>query len=215
MTGAGAVQNTANVQKGDSVAVFGVGGVGLSAIAGAKQSGAYPIIAVDLSDDKLEFAKKFGATHGLNAGKVDPIEEIHKLTVKPEGLGIGGAPISGVDFAFDCIGVGQTMSQIIPAARIGRFGAHSGGTACFVGIPTGNLEIDPNQILMFERRLIGSIGGTCCPERDFPKYLQWYADGDLDLDAMVTERFPIEQINEACEALSNGEIAGRAIMEFD
>ncbi|MBV1915044.1 MAG: zinc-binding dehydrogenase [Pseudomonadales bacterium] len=215
MTGAGAVQNTANVQLGDSVAVFGVGGVGLSAIAGAKQSGAYPIIAVDLSDDKLEFAKKFGATHGLNAGKVDPIEEIHKLTTKPEGLGIGGAPISGVDFAFDCIGVGKTMEQIIPAARIGRFGAHSGGTACFVGIPAGNLEIDPNQILMFERRLIGSIGGTCCPERDFPKYLQWYEEGDLDLDAMVTARYPIEQINEACEALSNGEIAGRAIMEFD
>ena len=215
MTGAGAVQNTAKVSKGESVAVFGVGGVGLSAIAAAKVSGAYPIIAVDLSDEKLEFAKKFGATHGINAGKVDPIEQIHKLTVKQEGMGIGGMPISGVDFAFDCIGVGKTMEQIIPAARIGRFGAHSGGTACFVGIPAGTIELDPNQILMFERRLIGSIGGTCCPERDFPKYLQWYQDGDLDLDALVTARYSLDQINEACDALTNGEIAGRAILEFD
>ncbi|MDF1642716.1 MAG: zinc-binding dehydrogenase [Pseudomonadales bacterium] len=122
MTGAGAVQNTTKVSKGESVAVFGVGGVGLSTIGAAKVSDAYPIITVDLSDEKLECAEKFWATHGINAGKVDPIEQIHKLTVKQKGMCIGGMPISGVDFAFDCIDVDKTMEQIIPAARIGRFG---------------------------------------------------------------------------------------------
>ena len=90
----------------------------------------------------------------------------------------------------------KTMEQIIPAARIGRFGVHPGGTACFVGIPAANIDLDPNQILMYERRLIGSIGGTCCPDRDFPKYLQWYENGDLNLDALVTARYRIDQINE-------------------
>ena len=109
MTGAGAVINTANVQKGESVAIFGVGGVGLSAVVGAKMAGAHPIIAVDLDDGKLEFAKTFGATHCINASKEDPVKAIHALTPKPGQFNISRQPVSGVDYAFDCIGIKQTM----------------------------------------------------------------------------------------------------------
>jgi Zn-dependent alcohol dehydrogenase len=111
MTGAGAVINTAAVQPGQSVAVFGVGGVGLSAIVGAKVAGANPIIAVDLDDAKLEFARQFGATHGINASRQDPVEAIHALTARPDQFTIFQTPVSGVDFAFDCIGIRKTMDR--------------------------------------------------------------------------------------------------------
>ena len=124
MTGAGAVYYTAGVKKGESVAIFGVGGVGLSAIAAAKVVEADPVIAVDLDDEKLAFAKKFGATHGVNASRVDPIEAIRELTRKPAAL---GAETFGADYAIDCIGVRKTMEQILPAARNGILGARTGG----------------------------------------------------------------------------------------
>ena len=108
LTGSGAVYNTAGVREGDSVAIFGVGGVGLSAVVAASVVNANPIIAVDLDDEKLEFAKKFGATHGVNAGGGDAIEQIKELTGGPAGITTSfGEPISGVDFAFDCIGRGS------------------------------------------------------------------------------------------------------------
>ena len=214
MTGAGAVMNTAGVQPGQSVAVFGVGGVGLSAVVGAKMCGADPIIAVDLSNEKLEFAKRFGATHGINASDVDPVEAIHELTRQENVFAMGRRPISGADFTFDCIGAKVTMEQIIPACRPGQFGVCQGGTAVLVGIPQTNLELNPLQIVTQEKHFIGSIGGSCTPDRDFPTFVKWFEDGDLDLKAMVTERYPIEQINEATTALEQGRISGRAILEF-
>ena len=113
MTGSGAVYHTAGVQKGQSVAVFGAGGVGLSAIAAAAVVGADPIIAVDLSDRKLYFARRFGATNGVNASAGDAVERIRALTTHPDELAMGGQPVAGVDYAFDCIGVRQTMEQIL------------------------------------------------------------------------------------------------------
>lgn len=214
MTGAGAVMNTARVQPGQSVAIFGVGGVGLSAVVGAKMCGADPIIAVDLSEQKLEFAKRFGATHGVNASEVDPVEAIHELTRQEDVFTIGRRPISGADFTFDCIGAKATMEQIIPACRPGQFGACQGGTAVLVGIPQTSLELDPRQIVTQEKHFIGSIGGSCSPQRDFPTFVQWFQEGDLDLEALVTARYPIEQINEATTALEQGQISGRAILEF-
>ncbi len=211
MTGAGAVYYTAGVQKGESVAVFGVGGVGLSAIAAAKVVEANPVIAVDLDDEKLEFAKKFGATHGVNASQVDPIEAIREITRKTEP---NGAAVFGADFAFDCIGVKKTMEQILPAARNGVLGARTGGTAVLVGVPTTSAELDARDLLINEKKYIGSIGGSCRPDRDFPMFLRWYAEGDLDLDALVTRRFKIEEINDAVHALETGKITGRAILEF-
>ena len=214
MTGAGAVLNTANVGRGNSVAIFGVGGVGLSAVVGARMRGADPIIAVDLDDTKLEFAKRFGATHGINAGKVDAVEAIHAMTGKPDQVSMGGRPVTGVDFAFDCIGLKVTMEQIVPACRGGHFGVCQGGTAVLVGVPHTTVELNAGEILGQEKQFRGSIGGSCSPDRDFPMFLDWHANGDLDLEALVTERYAIEEINEATTALEEGRISGRSILEF-
>jgi Zn-dependent alcohol dehydrogenase len=214
MTGAGAVYHTAGVRKGQSVAVFGVGGVGLSAIAAAAVVGADPIIAVDLDHSKLEFAKKFGATVGINASEVDAVQAIRDLTTSKDEFSMAGQPIAGVDFAFDCIGVRKTMEQILPAARNGVLGKRSGGTAVLVGVPTTPVELQAADLLVNEKKYIGSIGGSCRPDRDFPMFIRWYKEGDLDLDAMVTTRYRIDQINDATDALEHGKIAGRAIIEF-
>lgn len=214
MTGAGAAMNTVDIQPGDSVAVFGVGGVGLSAIVGAKFREADPIIAVDLDEEKLDFAKRFGASHGINASKVNPVEAIHEMT-SHAGYSIGGRPITGVDFAFDCIGLKVTMEQIVPAVRPGRFGARQGGTAVLVGVPQTPVELNAGEMLGSEKQFRGSIGGSCCPDRDFPQFLDWHASGRLDLDALVTARYAIEDINEATTALEEGHIAGRSILEFN
>ncbi|MYD43565.1 MAG: zinc-binding dehydrogenase [Gammaproteobacteria bacterium] len=213
MTGAGAAMNTVDIKPGDSVAVFGVGGVGLSAIVGAKFREANPIIAIDLDEEKLEFAKRFGATHGINASKVNPVEALHEMT-SHEGYSIGGRPITGVDFAFDCIGLKVTMEQIVPAVRPGRFGARQGGTAVLVGVPQTTVELNAGEILGSEKQFRGSIGGSCCPDRDFPLFLDWHASGRLDLESLVTARYNIDEINEATTALEEGEIAGRSILEF-
>ncbi len=214
MTGAGAVINTARVQRGQSVAIFGVGGVGLSAVVGAKVAGADPIIAIDLNDAKLEFAKHFGATHGINASNEDPVAAIHALTTKNDKFTYTQTPVSGADFAFDCIGIEQTMHQILPACRSGQFGVLDGGTGVLVGVPSTNVELNSIDVLINEKHFIGSIGGSCAPDRDFPRFLEWHENGDLDLDTMVTARYRIEQINDATAALKAGEISGRAILEF-
>ncbi|MGI8927690.1 MAG: zinc-binding dehydrogenase [Tepidiformaceae bacterium] len=214
MTGAGAVYHTAGVKKGQSVAVFGVGGVGLSAIAAAAVVGADPIIAVDLDDAKLDFAKRFGATIGINAAQTDAVEKVRELTRSKDEMDMLGQPVAGVDFAFDCIGVRKTMEQILPAARSGVLGKNSGGTAVLVGVPQTPVELQPLDLLLNEKKYIGSIGGSCVPERDFPMFLRWFHEGDLDLDALVTARYRLDDINEATGALEAGKIAGRAIMEF-
>lgn len=214
MTGAGAVENTAGVKAGDSVAIFGVGGVGLSAVVAAKNLGANPIIAIDLDDDKLAFAKEFGATHTINAGAVDPVAAIKALTTQSGRSTMFEGEVSGADFVFDCIGLKKTMEQIVPAARTGHFGAAPGGTAVLVGVPMTSVELNATDMLINEKKFIGSIGGSCSPDRDFSKYLQWYEEGSLNLDSMVTARYSIDDINEATRALAAGEISGRAILVF-
>jgi len=202
MTGAGAVYHTASVKEGQSVAIFGVGGVGLSAIAAAAVVGADPVIAVDLSDEKLEFAKKFGATIGVNASEVDPVQRVRELTN------------GGADFAFDCIGVKVTMEQIMPAVRPGQVGGQSGGTAVLVGVPMTTAELNMVDMLIGEKTYKGSIGGSCKPDRDFPMFIRWFKEGQLDLNALVTTRYTLDQINEATTALERGQIAGRSILEL-
>lgn len=214
MTGAGAVENSANVQPGQSVAVIGVGGVGLSAIVAAKVRGASPIIAIDLDDDKLNFAKTMGATHVINAAKEDPVAAVRALTTRPDEWAFRGVPVAGADFVFDCIGRRVTMEQAVPAARDGFFGVAQGGTAVLVGVPTTEMTLNATDLLMHEKRFLGSLGGSCTPDHDFPRYVDWYRTGKLDLDHMVTERFSLDQINEATRALDAGEISGRAILEF-
>ncbi len=216
MTGAGAVLNTAGVGAGDSVAIFGVGGVGLSAVAAAAASGADPVIAVDLDDEKLAFARRFGATHVVNGADGDPIAAIRAITAgRREGLGFRGLAIEGVDYAFDCIGHASTMAQILAAARPGRFGVERGGTAVLVGVPTTTFDLDAGSLLMTEKAFVGSIGGSCTPDRDFETFVAWHDDGRLPLDEMVTERFSLDEVNEACEALAGGRIRGRAIFDLE
>jgi len=201
LTGAGAVMNTAKVRPGDSVAVYGVGGVGMSAIQMASILEAYPIIAVDLRDDKLEFAKEFGATHVVNASNEDAVEKVIEITN------------GGADFAFDAIGVRATNEQILPSVRPGGSGADNhGGMAVLIGIPGDEMTVNPR--LFFQQRIFrGSLGATY-PERDFAMFLRLHSEGKFPLDKLVTRRYKLDDINEACDHLEAGEILGRAIIEY-
>jgi Zn-dependent alcohol dehydrogenase len=206
MTGAGAALNAAQVRPGNSVVIIGAGGVGLSIVQACANLSAYPIIVVDLADEKLEFARKFGATIGVNARDGDPVARVREL--------MGGELTSGVDFAFDAIGVSQTMEQILHMARARQPGERDGGVAVLVGVPHGQLPTLPMHMLFGGKVYRGAPGGCSIPDRDFPLLIRWFKEGKLPLDLMVTRRYKLEQVNEACEALARGEIAGRAIMDF-
>ena len=216
LTGAGAVLRAAEVQRGNSVAVWGVGGVGLNAVAAARHAGADPIIAVDVDDEKLALATRFGATQVVNAGREDPVEVVRDLTPGPLGAyGFRGLPIAGVDFAFDVVARPETFTQAFNATRNGRNAVHGGGTVVVVGVPQEDFELPAVSLLMNERRVVGTIGGTAVPEEDIPRFLGWYRDGALDLDSLVTSRVGLDQINEATTALDEGKVLGRTIIEFD
>lgn len=204
LTGAGAVINTAKVRPGDSVAVFGAGGVGLCALQAASITNAYPIIAVDLDNEKLKFAKEFGATHLINASEVNPVEQIKDITN------------GGTDYSFDAIGVKATNEQILESTRAGGSGADNiGGTAVLIGLPHSNhtMSIPPRLIVGGQRRYIGSLGATY-PDTDFSMYLGWYKNGDFPLDKLITKRYMLDDINQAYKSLSNGEILGRSIVTY-
>ena len=203
LTGAGAVIHTAQVQPGESVAVFGAGGVGLSAVRAAALRGADPIIAVDLRPAKLALAREFGATHTVDAGAGDPVAAILELS--------GG----GVDYAFDAIGVRQTTETINQVTRPGSPGAaNTGGTAILIGVPGREMTLNPRAMLSGQRSYRTSLGAAH-PDRDFPIYLRWFRDGLFPLEKLVTDRYRLEQINEACAALQAGKIMGRAILEYE
>ena len=202
LTGAGAVLNTAKVRPGESVAVYGVGGVGLCAVRMAAILEAYPIIAVDLTDEKLQLAQEFGATHMVNASKGDPVEAIQEITS------------GGVDYAFDAIGLKITNEQILPSTRGGGPGADNhGGMAVLIGLPGWDITIDSRLFVMNQRQYRGSLGATY-PDKDFAMFLRWYQEGKFPLDKLVTRRYKLDDINEACDALKAGDILGRAIIEY-
>lgn len=203
MTGAGAVLNSADVPAGASVAVIGVGGVGLCAVAAAASRGADPIVAVDLDEEKLEFAGRFGATVLVDARAADPVEQVREAT--------GG----GVDFAFDCIGHSSTTRQALLMARPGNWTVDRGGAAVLVGWPVAPAEIDALDVVVGEKQLLGSAGGSCRPERDFPLFYEWHRSGALDLGALVTERWSFEEIGTAVDRLANGQVFGRSVVVFD
>ena len=202
LTGAGAVLNTAKVRPADSVAVYGVGGVGLASIKMASLLEAYPIIAVDLREEKLDFAREFGATHTVNASEEDPVESIHEIS--------GG----GVDYAFDAIGLRITNEQILPSTRGGGPGADNhGGMAVLIGMPGNEITIDPGMFMYHQRQYRGSLGATY-PEKDFEMFLRWNEEGKFPLEKLVTRRYRLDDINQACDDLDAGEILGRAIIEY-
>jgi Zn-dependent alcohol dehydrogenase len=203
MTGAGAVINTLEVRPGQSVAVVGTGGIGLCAVAAAAIVDAYPIIAVDVAEEKLTFARRFGATHTVNAREGDAVKEIHDLT--------GG----GVDFAIDAIGLPQTQEQILRAVRAGYSGLNKGGAALLIGItPPGSKAILDTSLFIGNRSFTRTSGGDCRPDRDFPIFIRWYREGKLKLNDLVTNRYVLEQINTAVDDLEHGRILGRGIITY-
>jgi Zn-dependent alcohol dehydrogenase len=196
MTGVGAVINTAKVEPGASVLVIGAGGVGLSAVMGAALAGASPVIVADLMDSKLEMAMDFGATHTVNSGREDMIARVKELA--------GG---EGVDYAFEAIGLGKTMSAAVQAIR-------RGGTAVAVGIaPTGQVvEANAQDLVFNEKTIKGSFYGSTRPAADMPRLLELYKAGRLPLDRLLSRRYPLEEINEAYEAMLSGLVARSVVV---
>jgi S-(hydroxymethyl)glutathione dehydrogenase/alcohol dehydrogenase len=199
-TGAGIVLNSADVREGSTVAVFGAGGLGLSAILAASTlRKAGRVIAVDVSARKLEQARAAGATDLIDASSEDPVAKILALT--------GGR---GTDYAIETAGRRETMEAAHRSVR------GAGGLCVIAGnLPFGEkIAIDPMDLIK-GKRIVGTWGGETDLDRDIPRYAGWYADGTLrgKLDAMVTHRFPLERVNEAFDALEAGEV-GRAIIDL-
>ena len=190
MAGLGAAINTGGVSRGDSVAVFGCGGVGDAAIAGSKLAGAHTIIAVDIDDRKLEWAKGFGATHTVNSREVDAVEAIQNIT--------GG---NGADVCIEAIGLPQTYEQAF-------FARDLAGTVVLVGVPSLEMMIELPMIEVFGRggTLKSSWYGDCLPTRDFPMYIDLYMQGRLDLDGFVSEAIGIGDVEEAFHKMERGEV---------
>jgi len=195
-TGVGAALNTAQVEPGSSVAVFGAGGVGISVIQGARIAGARMIIAVDTVEAKLAWAKEMGATHVVDASSHDPVQAIKSMT--------GG----GVEYSFEAIGNKRAAEQAYESLD-------RGGTATIIGmIPMGQkIEIDGPSILQ-AKRLQGSTMGSNRFRKDMPRYVDFYMQGMLKLDEMITRRGHLEDVNEAFRAMKAGEVV-RTVLTFD
>jgi NDMA-dependent alcohol dehydrogenase len=191
MTGVGSVINTARAEPGSTIAVFGVGGVGLNVIQGAVLANAGKIIAVDVLPNKLELARQFGATHTVNAREGDPVQQIRDLT--------GGA---GADYAIEAIGRPETARQAFLSIR-------KGGKAIAIGIGAPGAEIPiPTQWLVYgERTLCGCFYGSARVRLEFERMIRFYLDGRLRLDELITRHYRLEEINEAFRAMEAGEVA--------
>ena len=196
-TGVGAALNTAKVEPGSTAVVIGCGGVGLSALQGSRIAGAGRIIAVDTVPWKLELAQKLGATDVVNAAENDPVAAVKELT--------GG----GADYAFECIGTAPTVQQTV--AMVGK-----GGTAVMVGVvPLGvAAEIPMLDVVLQGKKILGSMMGENRFRIDMPRYVDFYLDGRLRLDEMISARVPLESVNDAFEKMKAGEVA-RSVITFD
>ena len=190
MAGLGAAVNTGGVTRGDSVAVIGCGGVGDAAIAGANLAGAHTIIAVDIDDRKLEWAKGFGATHTVNSSQTDAVEAIRDLT--------GG---NGVDVAIEAVGNPATYEQAF-------FARDLAGTVVLVGVPSPDMKIELPMLEVFGRggSLKSSWYGDCLPTRDFPMFIDLHLQGRLDLEGFVSETIGIGDVEEAFHKMERGEV---------
>jgi S-(hydroxymethyl)glutathione dehydrogenase/alcohol dehydrogenase len=195
-TGVGAALNTARIEPGSSVAVFGCGGVGLAAVQGARIGGARMIIAVDTVEAKLATAKDLGATHVVDASAGDPVKAIRELT--------GG----GVEYSFEAIGLKRAAEQAFECLA-------PGGTATVIGmIPVGQkVELDGPAFLS-EKKIQGSSMGSNRFRKDMPRYVDFYMQGRLKLDEMITRTGRLEDVNEAFRAMKAGEVA-RTVLMFD
>jgi len=197
MTGVGAALYTASVRRGSTVAVYGCGGVGCSVIMGAKLARARQIIAVDIAENKLAWAREFGATDTIDASKEDPVAKIKELT--------GG---NGVDYAFEAVGTAQTLSQALWSRDLA-------GTCTLIGVPdpTMKLELPMLDFFGLGGNLRVSWYGDCLPSRDFPLLADWHRHGELDLDRVVTGLIGLDETEAAFEAMERGETL-RSVITF-
>lgn len=196
LTGVGAVVNTARVPPGASVAVLGLGGVGLAALLGAVVSGARDVVAIDLADDKLEIARSLGATHTFNAGSEHIVKDVRDATA------------GGVEFAFE-------MAGSVRALELAYNITCRGGTTVTAGLPPPDdrLSISPVSLVAEERTIKGSYIGTCVPMRDLPHFISLYQQGRMPVDRLMTGKLALNDINLGFERLHKGE-AIRQIVEF-
>ena len=197
MAGLGAAINTGGVSRGDSVAVIGCGGVGNAAIAGSRLAGAQTIIAVDVDDRKLEWAKQFGATHTINSRRTEPVQAIRDIT--------GG---HGVNVAIEAVGKPETYRQAFDARD------HA-GTVVLVGVPSPEMKIELPLLEVFGRGgvLKSSWYGDCLPTRDFPMFIDLYLQGRLDLDRFVSETISVNDVEVAFHKMERGEVL-RSVVVF-
>ncbi|MEM7530601.1 MAG: Zn-dependent alcohol dehydrogenase [Chloroflexota bacterium] len=188
-TGVGSVLKTAEVEPGSSVAIIGCGGVGLNAVQGAAIAEASMIIAVDMVQGKLDHAVSFGATHTVDASEGDPVEAVLELT---DGL--------GVDYAIEVIGNPNTIMQGYRMVR-------PAGTVAVVGMARSDAtaNVPAQDIVRTEKRLVGSYYGSAVPREDMVQLLEYYDEGKIKLDELITKTYTIEQVNEAFDALNSGE----------
>jgi S-(hydroxymethyl)glutathione dehydrogenase/alcohol dehydrogenase len=196
-TGVGAVINAARVPTGSSAAVIGCGGVGLSMIQGCKLAGCHPIIAVDVLDSKLAFARQMGATETVNAREVNAIAALRELTY------------NGPDYIFDSVGSATTISQALRGAR-------PGGMAVVVGLQAATIDvpISPANLVFENKRLLGSFAGSGRPRTDLPKLVELYRAGRLQLDGLITKRYPLHDLPQAFADMEAGAVA-RGVIVFD
>ncbi len=195
MTGVGAVFNTAQVRAGTSVAVFGLGGVGLSAIMGARAAGAFPIIAIDVLPDKLQLAVEIGATHAINARKSDAVGAIRDLTN------------GGAENVFESVGSATVLLQAYNSTA-------RGGTTITLGLPAPDkmLAIPAVSLVAEERIIKGSYMGSAVPRRDIPKFIQMFQAGLLPVDKLHTHTLKLEDINHGFDRLDRAEAVRQIII---
>ncbi|MFL5003720.1 MAG: zinc-dependent alcohol dehydrogenase family protein [Microvirga sp.] len=194
LTGVGAVINTAKVPAGTTVAVVGLGGVGLSSILGAVASGASRVVAVDLSDEKLGLARQLGATDTFNAGSPDAANEIRE------------AVKGGVEYAFEMAGSVRALDLAYKITR-------RGGTTVTAGLPppAHTLALSPVNLVAEERTLKGSYIGTCVPVRDLPRYVDLYRRGKLPVDRLMSKHLRLDEINEGFDLLAQGKVVRQVV----
>jgi S-(hydroxymethyl)glutathione dehydrogenase/alcohol dehydrogenase len=196
ITGFGAVTNTARVPAGSHVVVIGTGGVGLNSIQGARVCGARTVIAVDIADNKLEAAKGFGATHGINSSKENVLERVMQLTES-----------RGADYVFVTVGAkGAFDSSYAMLAK--------GGSTVLVGMPASGVmsEIDPGTMAAYSQNVLGSKMGSARIQVDIPNLVDLYQQKRVKLDELITKTYPLEQINEAIAAVKRGEALRNVIV---
>ncbi len=197
LTGVGAAINTAQIRAGQSAVVIGLGGVGLSTLIGCVGSGVNPLIAVDLSPEKLELARSLGATHVVNGADPDAVQQVRDATS------------GGVDVAFELAGSVKALQNAMAMTR-------RGGTTVTAGLPPpdARLPVDVVSLVAEERTLKGSYIGSCVPVRDIPRYIALYRAGRLPVDRLMSGTLTLEEINTGFDRLHRGE-AVRQVIVFD